>query len=247
MIGRGVAAVIALAVIAIAGCADARTDLTRAKEAADYNDRARALGFYQLHLDANPDDFDARLEYTLLLGETWAFQGGDAAPILESLEILFMEQPDNIRVRELYAMMLIRQGKAAVDARRFGEAEELFLGAADVHPDVGTASYQLGVLYAIQERPEEAFAAWVAAALKRPQIPDLYFRLGREYLARGQLDRAVNTLLLVDELRGTSTYLIPETNCALAEAYVARGDVDRARTRYDSADAQCEIAALEIA
>jgi tetratricopeptide (TPR) repeat protein len=239
----GLVAVVLLAT----GCADTRSDLERAREAADYNDRARALGFYQMHLEAHPDDFDGRLEYTLLLGETWAFQGGDAAPILESLEMLFAEAPGNLRVRELYAMMLVRQGQAAAEARRYAEAEEFFLGAADVHPDVGTASYHLGVLYALQERPEQAFAAWVAAALKRPQIPDLYLQLGRQYLERGQLDRAVNTLLLVEELRGISTYLLPATNCALAEAYLQRGDAERARERYASAGEACRIAALDVA
>jgi tetratricopeptide (TPR) repeat protein len=244
--GRRVSiAILAIALTAAAACGDGATDLERAREAADYNDRARAVGFYQLHLDANPDDFDIRLEYTLLLGEEWAYQGGDPEPILENLEILFQADPGNLRVRELFAMMLIRQGQASVAARRYDEGEALYLRAADVHPDVGTASYHLGVLYSEQGRPQEAFTAWVAAALKRPQIPDLYLRLGREYLAREQLDRAINTLLLVDELQGTSTYLLPETNCALAAAYLQRGDVTSAQARFDSAGANCAVAGLE--
>jgi len=85
----------------------------------------------------------------------------------------------------------------------------------------------------------------VAAALKRPPIPDLYLRLGRGYLARGQVDRAVSTLLLVDELRGTSTYLIPEANCALARAYMERGDMAAARPRYEAARDDCEVVGLE--
>ena len=141
----------------------------------------------------------------------------------------------------------MRHGQAAAEARRYGEAEEFLLRAADVHPDVGTASYHLGVVYEMQERQDDAFRAWVAAALKRPPIPDLYLRLGREYLARGQVDRAVNTLLLVEELRGTSTYLIPEANCALARAYVERGDMDAAQPRFDDADDGCDIPGMERA
>ena len=98
-------AVLATALLGLA-CSDGRTDLERAREAADYHDGARAIGFYQIHLAEHPEDFDARLEYTLLLGETWAFQGGDPQPILESLEILFVEEPGNLRVKELFAMML---------------------------------------------------------------------------------------------------------------------------------------------
>lgn len=238
-------AVVGIAALLLVACSDGRTDLERARDAADYHDRARAIGFYQNHLVEHPDDFDARLEYTLLLGETWAFQGGDPQPILESLEILFVAAPGNLRVRELFAMMLVRQGRAEAEARRYGEAEAFLLRAADVHPDVGTASYHLGVLYETQERQEDAFVAWVAAALKRPPIPDLYLRLGLEYLARGQLDRAVNTLLLVDELRGTSTYLVPRANCALAHAYSQRGDMAAAQPRYESAEDDCEVAGLE--
>lgn len=234
-----------VAALMLGACSDGRTDLELARDAADDHDRARAIDFYQKHLGDTSADFDARLEYTLLLGETWAFQGGDPQPILENLEILFVEQPGNLRVRGLYAMMLVRQGQVAGEARRYGEAETLLRRAADVHPDVGTASYHLGVLYEAQERQEDAFIAWVAAALKRPPIPDLYLRLGREYLVRGQLDRAVNTLLLVDALRGTSTYLIPEANCALARAYMERGDMAAAQSRYEGAGDDCQISELE--
>jgi len=237
-------AVAVVAVLAVA-CSDGRTDLELARDAADYNDRARAIGFYQRHLVDHPGDFDARLEYTLLLGETWAFQGGDPEPILDNLEILFVEEPGNLRIKELFAMMLVRQGQAAAEARRYGEAEAFYLRAADVHPDVGTASYHLGVLYEAQDRQDDAFIAWVAAALKRPPIPDLYLRLGRAYLERGQVDRAVNTLLLVEELRGTSTYLIPEANCALARAYLERGDMAAAQPRYEAANDECQITGLE--
>ena len=234
----------AATVVLAAGCSDGQTDLARAREAADYNDRARAVGFYQLHLETSPEDFDARLEYTLLLGETWAFQGGDAAPILENLEVLFAADPTNLRVRELFAMMLVRQGQAEAEARRYTEGEALYLRASDVHPEVGTPNYHLGILYENQGRQEDAFAAWVAAALKRPQIPDLYLRLGREYLARGQVDRAINTLLLVDELRGTSTYLLPEANCTLAAAYLVRDDMTSAQERYEAAGDACEVPGL---
>ncbi len=237
----------AVAALLAVACSDSRSDLERAREAADYNDRARAIGFYQSHLVDHPDDFDARLEYTLILGETWAFGGGDPEPILASLELLFAEEPGNLRVKELLAMMLVRKGQAAGEARRYGEAEELLQRAADVHPDVGTASYHLGVIYEVQQRQEDAFDAWIVAALKRPPIPDLYLRLGREYLTRGQLDRAVSTLLLVEELRGTSTYLIPQANCILAQAYMQRGDIDAAQPRYEAADDGCHIPGMERA
>jgi tetratricopeptide (TPR) repeat protein len=235
---------LAAAAFALMSCAEGPTDLQLARGAADDGDRPRAVGYYQRHLEAAPDDFDARLEYALLLGEIWAFQGGDPDPILHNLDLLFQADPSNLRVREYFAMMLVRQAQAAMESSRWDEAEAFLLHAIDVHPDVGTANYHLGVVYAGTGRGEEAFSAWVAAALKRPQIPDLYLRLGREYLERDALDRAVNTLLLVDELRGVSTYLLPEANCSLALAYQRRGDAEVAQERYERAGSSCEIPGL---
>lgn len=232
---------IAVLLFVAASCVPAESDLERARTAADENDRARAIGFYQRHLDGSPEDFDARLEYTLLLGEEWAFRGGDRAPILANLEQLYAAQPDNLRVRELFAMMLVREAQASVEARRYEEAESIYRRAIDVQPDVGTPHYHLGVLYEQMGRPEDAFRSWVAAALKRPPIPDLYLRLGLEYLERGDLDRAINTLELVEELRGTSTYLIPRMHCGLASAYGQRGEVDVARGHLDRAHDECAV------
>ncbi len=231
--------------LATAGCGERMSDLGLAHQAADENDRARAIGYYRRHLERAPDDFDARLEYTLLLGETWAFEGGDRRPILENLETLFAaDHPGNLRVKELYAMMLVREGRAAAEARRYEEAQRAYERAIDVHPDVGTSSYHLGVLHDEWGRPEAAFESYVAAALKRPPIPDLYLRLGLEYLAREDLDRAINTLELVEALRGTSTYLLPRMHCGLAEAYHLRGEAATAREHLGQAPADCRVAGL---
>lgn len=233
-----------LAAALTVACGTQPSDLEQARQAGDDGDRPRAIGLYRRHLEAAPTDFDARLEYTLLLGEVWAFQGGDRAPIVENLDLLYAAAPGNVRVRELLAMMLVRDGQAALAARRFDDAEAQYLRAIDVQPDVGTASYHLGNLYEQWDRPDDAFAAWVAAALKRPPIPDLYLRLGQAYLQRGDLDRAINTLELVVQLRGTSTYRLPRARCALAQAYLQRGDLERARVNADEAGEGCSIEGL---
>jgi len=233
-----------LAATLMVACVDDRSALELAREAADDRDQARAIGLYQRHLEQSADDFEARLEYTLLLGEVWAFRGGDRAPIVESLALLYEEQPDNLRIKELYAMMLVREGQAAGSARRFENAEGYYQQALGVHPDVGTPYYHLGAMYEEQGRGDAAFQSYVAAALKRPPIPDLYLRLGRQYLERGDLDRAINTLQLVDELRGTSTYLLPAAHCALAEAYHQRDDDDSARDHLLMGGGECVVEGL---
>lgn len=237
------ALLLALALLA-AACGQAPSALESARDAADEGDRTRAIGLYQQYLESSPEDFDARLEYTLLLGEEWAYRGGDRAPIVENLERLYAAQPDNLRVKELLAMMLVREGQASAEARRFEDAERLYRRAIDVHPDVGTSHYHLGVLYADQNRSEDAFEAYVAAAIKRPPIPDLYLRLGLAYLDRGDLDRAINTLELVEELRGTSTYLLPRMHCGLARAYVARGEPEVAQEHLRRAHDDCSVPGL---
>ena len=141
-------------------------------------------------------------------------------------------------------MMLVREGQAAGSSRRFEDAERFYQQALEVHPDVGTPYYHLGVMYQDQGRRQAAFEVYIAAALKRPPIPDLYLRLGREYLARGDLDRAINTLQLVDELRGTSTYLLPAAHCALAEAYHERDEVDSARQHLLMGGDECAVRGL---
>jgi tetratricopeptide (TPR) repeat protein len=235
----------ALVVLVLAvACSEGPPPLERARQASDDGDRARAIGFYQQHLETQPDDFDARLEYTLLLGESWAVAGGDRNAILDNLDQLHVADPGNMRVRELFAMMLVREAQAALEGGRTDDAEALYLHAIDVHPDVGTASYHLGVLYAESGRPEEAFESWVVAALKRPPIPDLYLRLGRSYLGQGELDRAINTLELVAELRGTSTYLMPEAYCSLAQAHWLRGDEPSAREHLNLSSDECNVDGL---
>ncbi|MFW6198224.1 MAG: tetratricopeptide repeat protein, partial [Acidobacteriota bacterium] len=113
--------------------------------------------------------------------------------------------------------------------------------AIEVHPDVGTAHYWLGRLYERRGRSNDAFRQYVAAAVKRPPLPDLYLRLGRAYLERADVDRAINTLELVAELRGMSTYLLPDMHCELARAYQRRGEADLVREHLESASEDCTV------
>ena len=101
----------------------------------------------------------------------------------------------------------------------------MYRRAIAVNPESGAAQYHLGILYEQREDADEAFSQYRSAAAKRPQIPDLYLRLGRAYMARGDLDRAITTLSLVIELAGISTYLLPEAHCSLAQTY-ARKEMD---------------------
>jgi tetratricopeptide (TPR) repeat protein len=240
---RAVAGIVALtALVAAAGCGDSDANaLEAARRAARDGDEARAVGLYQQYLEQQPDDFDVLKEYTITLGERWAYKGGDTAPIIENLEKLYAMRPADQDVQGLLSVMLIHEGQVAGEAGRFEDAEADYRRAVAVNPESGAAQYNLGVLYADRGEPDQAFAQFRAAAAKRPQIPDLYLRLGRAYLQRDDPDRAITTLGLVIELSGMSTYLIPEAHCGLAQAYDAKGMEAEAAAELEMADETCEL------
>jgi tetratricopeptide (TPR) repeat protein len=232
-------------VLAVAFAATACGDLDAnsldaARRAVRDGDSARAIGLYQRYLEEQPDDFDALKEYTLTLGERWAYDGGDRAPIIESLDTLYEMRPSDQEIQGLLSLMLIREGQVAVEAGRFEEAETVLRRAIAVNPESGAAQYQLGVLYDQKGEPDQAFGQYRAAAAKRPQIPDLYLQLGRAYLERDDADRAITTLGLVLELSGVSTYLLPEANCSLAQAYTAKGMAQEAQEALELATEACD-------
>lgn len=226
-------------VVTACGGLDANA-LDAARRAARDGDQERAVGLYQQYLEEQPDDYEALKEYTLTLGERWAYDGGDRAPIIENLGKLYEMRPSDQRVQGLLSLMLIREGQVAVEAGRFEEAETVLRRAVAVNPESGAAQYQLGLLYGKKGEPEQAFAQYRAAAAKRPQIPDLYLRLGRAYLDRDDADRAITTLGLVLELSGVSTYLLPEANCGLARAYTANGMTEEAGAALVRATDGCD-------
>lgn len=223
------------------GCAAEADPLERARAAARQNDREEAILLYRAYLDDHPDDYAVLKEYTLTLGEQWAYAGGDRGPLLESLERLYGMRPGDRQVQSLLSLMLVREGQAARETRRYEEAETLLRRAIAVNPDSGNPQYHLGRLYDEWGKDNEAFIQYRAAAAKRPPIPDLYLQLGREYLERGEVEMAISTLGLVLELRGMSSYLLPQAHCALAQAYARRGMREEARRHLDEASADCTV------
>ena len=230
-----------IATIGVGGCSDMDADsLEAARRAVRDGDDMRAVGLYQRYLEEQPEDYEVLKEYTLTLGERWAFAGGDRRPIIENLEKLYEMRPSDQDVQGLLSVMLIREGQAASGAMRFEEAEAAFRQAIAVNPESGAAQYQLGILYADRGNGDQAFTQYRAAAAKRPQIPDLYLRLGRAYLEREELDRAIATLGLVIELSGVSTYLLPEAHCSMAQAYTAKGMAVEAAEHLERAVDTCD-------
>ena len=241
----GIGATVVFAALAAVGCGGAGEPLEEARRAIEYGDSARAIGLYQEYLEEQPDDYLVLKEYTLTLGERWAYQGGDRRPIIENLGKLYEQRPSDRQVQRLLAVMLVAEGQAATESLRYEEAEAVYRRAIAVNPESGQSQYHLGLLYEDWQRPDEAFAQYRAAAAKRPQIPDLYLRLGRAYLQRDDPDRAITTLGLVLELAGVSTYLIPEAHCSLAQAYARKEMSTDAQEHLERAAEGCDVTGLD--
>ena len=235
--------VLLIAVIALAACGDRGDPLERARVAYRDGDRVSAIGHYQRYLEDHEDDYDVRKEYTLTLGEEWAYSGGDRAPIIEHLDWLYEQRSSDEVVQGLLSLMLIRDGQAAGESERFEDGEAAYLRAMAVNPEAGHAQYYLGVLYDDWGRSEDAFNQYRSAAAKYPEIPDLYLRLGRAYLSRGDNDRAISYLEIVLQLQ-ISSYLVPEAHCLLAQAYSSEGLEDEALDHLERATEGCSVEGL---
>ncbi len=240
---RKIASWVVAVVAATSACGGSSDDpLQKARRAARDGDSVRAVGFFQEYLAVHPDDYEVLKEYTLTLGERWAYDGGDRTPIIQNLQQLYEMRPSDQQIQGLLSAMLVREGQAAAESLRFEEAEAVYRRAIAVNPESGAAQYHLGLLYEQQENADEALSQYRSAAAKRPQIPDLYLRLGRAYLTRGDLDRAIPTLSLVLELAGISTYLLPEAHCSLAQAYTRKNMDAEAQDHLQEAVEGCEPA-----
>ena len=231
------------AVIAFAACGQGGDPLVRARQAYRLGDRISAIGHYQRYLEDHAEDYDVRKEYTLTLGEEWAYAGGDRAPIIEELDWLYEQRASDEVVQGLLSTMLISDGQAAAESERYEDAEAAFIRAMAVNPAAGHAQYYLGMLYEDWGRSDDAFAQYRSAAAKSPEIPDLYLRLGGAYLDRGDNDRAISYLEIVPQLQ-ISSYLIPEAHCLLARAYFAEGLEDEAIEHLDRAVEGCMVEGL---
>ncbi len=242
---RKIASCMVAVVAATAACGGSSNDpLENARRAVRDGDSVRAVGFFQEYLAVHPDDYEVLKEYTLTLGERWAYDGGDRTPIVQNLQKLYAMRPSDQQIQGLLSAMLVRDGQAAAESLRFEEAEAAYRQAIAVNPESGAAQYHLGLLHEERGNADAALSQYRSAAAKRPQIPDLYLRLGRAYLTRGDVDRAIPTLSLVLELAGISTYLLPDAHCSLAQAY-ARKEMDaEAQEHLQQAVEGCSLAGV---
>ncbi len=183
-----VALPVALAVLALAGCADESPEkrIASAKEYLQKNDTKAAVIEIKNALQKNPDSGEARF----LLGSTLLKEGNPAAAEVELRKAQAAKYPDAQVVPELAsAMLMLGQAKKVVD--EFGQVQ---LGAPAADARLQTA---LVGAYAALDKPDQAKAALAAALAADPKYADALLIRAREKAAARDVDGA---LAVVDDV-----------------------------------------------
>lgn len=108
---------------------------------------------------------------------------------IKEIEIAYNMQPDN-------HYCLLTYGTIYFNMHDFKMAEEKFKGAISNFPLSVDAYYNLGFLYNIEKRFEEAKKVLRQAAFLDPQNAEAHFELGKAYKATGELKKAEDEFIL---------------------------------------------------
>jgi tetratricopeptide (TPR) repeat protein len=144
-------------------------------------------------------------------------QAGDLVTAAEALNRALALDPGNLRVR-------IDQIRLERDALDYSRAEELALAFIRDHPRYAETHVQLGRIYQLQHRPEDAARHYVMALELEPEHSTALHRFAEIKMSEGDLEGAVKLLrraLVVAPDRYQAHYL-------LGQAYYRLGDPDAA-------------------
>lgn len=96
----------------------------------------------------------------------------------------------------------IARGRQACEGKppRYEEAEKYFVTAAHLDPKEARAFIGLGIVYAGENRAEDAIAAFQKAIELNPKLPDSHFNLGLIFAAIGEKDKAMDQFTVLKKL-----------------------------------------------
>lgn len=142
----------------------------------------RAAAAYLKALEISPGDQQVRILLTTLYIRTNAL---DEA--LTQLEVLVSQNPDLVIAHYYRGRILFEKG-------RHKEAEKALLGALNLNPHLEPALFDLGTLYQVTNRHEEALRLYERLLSLYPdnlnvreRMVDLYFKVGQEGRATEQM------------------------------------------------------------
>lgn len=142
-----------------------------------------------------------------------AREAGDLVTAGEALNRALVLEPGNLRAR-------VEQIRVARDALDYPRAEELALAFIRDHPRYAETHVQLGRIYQLQHRPEDARRQYETALERQPEHPTALRRFAEIKMREGDLEGAVKLLRRALEV-APDQY---QAHYLLGQAYTRLGD-----------------------
>ena len=143
----------------------------------------------------------------LFMGKMQSVQTVPSAATLEKLARFARLAPDNALANYYYAVGLwkLKQSTGSLDDTSATQIEALLQTAVRIHPKLGAAHLQLGILYAERGDDRRAIAAYQRAIEANPEeaspeIAEAHYRLGLAYKRAGDDAGAKKELQLHEQL-----------------------------------------------
>ncbi len=174
----------------------------------------RAVKEYSTALDADPESVVIRIEMINL------YAGANRLPDAERVAAWILEHaPRHVEARRLIARLYrsySQQRRGGIDEKNLAKAVEHFEKLVEIEPDNAQNHADLGVIYRMAERPDEATKALEKALELDPGLADAQTGLAEVLLQKGRFNEAIALLEeVMDE--GTPT----------------RGQIDRLAGAYE--------------
>ncbi len=123
------------------------------------------------------------------LGKMYDVSTAMADEVTRRLADFVSLHPKSALAHYYYALSLWK-GQRSQDEVNLDRIESLLRSAVDLDPQLSEAHFQLGILFAAQQKPVEAIREYEMAIKFQPDFADAHYRLGQAYQRTGQKDRA---------------------------------------------------------
>lgn len=144
-----------------------------------------ALLHLQKALELRPHYPQALAELGVLELDAWNLDEAEA-----HIRAFYDNYPGSSRARELMAQLGVRKSMQAARTGDLDAAEQFCLEGLEIHPDSPDLNSVLGLLYAQQERFEEAVIRLESARRVRPSDPRIVVNLAQIHARLGRFDQA---------------------------------------------------------
>jgi tetratricopeptide (TPR) repeat protein len=170
-----------------------------------YHFRASAL-FRQEKFAEAANDYAAAIR---VQGNDWTdfsqlgiayYNQGKFDDAVQALQRAASMKPGQTAISEYMARAYLKQGAAALSAKQYGQALDLFKKSRDLNPNDGYVHYNVAEAYIFLKNYAEAEKSLNQAVTLLPKIPEVYLRLGLASEKLKKYDQAIAAYKKADEL-----------------------------------------------